>query len=95
MRANLDVTHGLIMAEVVSVALAGKLGKQDAHKLVEEASKKAAKEKRHLREVLAEDKRVTAQLAPKEIEKLFDPLGYNGAADAFITRLLGSIKSGK
>jgi 3-carboxy-cis,cis-muconate cycloisomerase len=95
MRANLDVTHGLIMAEAVSVALAAKLGKQDAHKLVEEASKKAAKDKRHLRDVLAEDKRVTAQLAPKEIEKLFDPLGYNGAADAFITRLLGSIKSGK
>jgi 3-carboxy-cis,cis-muconate cycloisomerase len=95
MRANLDITHGLIMAEAVSVALAGKIGKQDAHKLVEEASKKAAKEKRHLRDVLSEDKRVTAQLPAAEIAKLFEPETYTGVAGDFIDRLLGAIKSGK
>jgi 3-carboxy-cis,cis-muconate cycloisomerase len=95
MRANLDITHGLIMAEAVSVALAGKIGKQDAHKLVEEASKKAAKEKRHLRDVLSEDTRVTAQLPAAEIAKLFAPGSYTGVAADFIGRLLGSIKSGK
>jgi 3-carboxy-cis,cis-muconate cycloisomerase len=93
MRANLDATGGLIMAEAVSVALARKIGKQDAHKLVEEASKRAVKEKRHLRDVLSEDKRVTAQLPAAEIAKLFDPLGYTGVADAFIERLLASIES--
>jgi 3-carboxy-cis,cis-muconate cycloisomerase len=95
MRANLDITHGLIMAEAVSVALARKIGKQDAHKLVEEASKKAVKEKRHLRDVLSEDKRVTAQLPASEIAKLIAPEGYTGAAEDFIDRLLGSIKGGK
>jgi 3-carboxy-cis,cis-muconate cycloisomerase len=95
MRANLDMTRGLIMAEAVSVALAKKIGKQDAHKLVEEASKKAVKEKRHLRDVLSEDKRVTEQLPANEIATLFDPENYTGAADEFIERLLGSIKSGK
>ncbi len=95
MRANLDITHGLIMAEAVSVALADKLGKQEAHKLVEEASKKAAKEKRHLRDVLSEDKRVTAHLPANEIAKLIAPEDYTGAADDFIDRLLGSIKGGK
>jgi 3-carboxy-cis,cis-muconate cycloisomerase len=90
MRANLDASNGLIMAEAVSVALAQTLGKADAHKLVEEAAKKAAKEKRHLRDVLGEDKRVTAQLPAKEIAKLFDPLAYNGAAAEFIDRLLAS-----
>ena len=90
MRANLDASDGLIMAEAVSVALAQKLGKQDAHKLVEEAAKKAVKEKRHLRDVLGEDKRVTAQLPAKELAKLFDPLAYNGAAAEFIDRLLAS-----
>jgi 3-carboxy-cis,cis-muconate cycloisomerase len=93
MCANLDATGGLIMAEAVSVALARKIGKQDAHKLVEEASKKAVKEKRHLRDVLSEDKRVTAQLPAAEIAKLFDPLNYTGVADAFIERLLASIES--
>ncbi len=45
MRANLDISQGLIMAEAVSVALAKKIGKQEAHKLVEEACKKAAQGK--------------------------------------------------
>ncbi|MDB5515385.1 MAG: 3-carboxy-cis,cis-muconate cycloisomerase, partial [Tardiphaga sp.] len=39
MRLNLDETHGLIMAEAVTMALAEKLGKSDAHHLVEAASK--------------------------------------------------------
>jgi 3-carboxy-cis,cis-muconate cycloisomerase len=44
MRANLDLTHGLIMAEAVSMKLAENIGKAEAHKLVEDASKKAASE---------------------------------------------------
>jgi 3-carboxy-cis,cis-muconate cycloisomerase len=90
MKTNLDTTHGLIMAEAVSVALAQKIGKAEAHKLVEEASKKAAKDKRHLRDVVGEDKRVTAHLPQNEIAKLFDPLSYHGMAAEFIDRLLAS-----
>jgi 3-carboxy-cis,cis-muconate cycloisomerase len=95
MRENLDLTHGLIMAEAVSVALAGKIGKQAAHKLVEEASKKAVKEKRHLRDVLSDDKHVTTKLGKAEFAKLFEPENYMGMAGDFIDRLLGSIKIGK
>ena len=46
MRANLDTTHGLIMAEAVTFALAETIGKSDAHHLVEAASKKAVAEKK-------------------------------------------------
>ncbi len=53
MRVNLDVTHGLIMAEAVAFALGAKIGKQEAHKIVEEASRKAIADKRHLQDVLA------------------------------------------
>ncbi len=63
MRANLDATSGLIMAEAVAMALAEKIGKSDAHHLVEAASKKAVAEKKHLRDVLAADSKITAQLA--------------------------------
>src|SRR4051794_16584097 len=55
MRANLDATHGLIMAEAVTFALAEKIGKSDAHHLIEAASKKAVAGKQHLRAVLAQD----------------------------------------
>ncbi len=45
MRANLDTTHGLIMAEAVTFALADKIGKSDAHHLLEAASKMAVARK--------------------------------------------------
>ncbi|HZS63954.1 MAG TPA: 3-carboxy-cis,cis-muconate cycloisomerase [Xanthobacteraceae bacterium] len=92
MRANLDLTHGLVMAEAVSMVLAGKLGKAEAHALVEEASKKAAKEKRNLQDVLAQDKRVTAHLPAAELANLFEPAAYQGVAQAFIDRLIASSK---
>jgi 3-carboxy-cis,cis-muconate cycloisomerase len=91
MRVNLDATHGLIMAEAVAMALAEKVGKSEAHHLVEAASKKAVAEKTHLREVLAADSKVTAQLAPEKIAALFEPMAYQGASQALIDRLLASL----
>lgn len=93
MRSNLDTAHGLIMAEAVTFALAEKLGKSDAHHLVEAASKKSAAEKKHLRDVLAADPKVTAQLSTDAIAKLFDPMDYQGASQALIDRLLKSLKT--
>ena len=40
------------MAEAVSSALAGKIGKQEADRIVEEASRKAIAAKRDLQDVL-------------------------------------------
>src|SRR6202163_2938226 len=62
MRANLDATGGLIMAEAVAMALAEKIGKSEAHHLMEAASKKAVAGKKHLRDVLTGDPKVTANL---------------------------------
>jgi 3-carboxy-cis,cis-muconate cycloisomerase len=94
MRANVDATQGLVMAEAVSFALAAKIGKHEAHKLVEEASRKAVAEKRSLQNVLNDDERVTAQLTAVGLAKLFEPMSYQGAAQTFIDRLIGSLKIG-
>ncbi|MGY8664796.1 3-carboxy-cis,cis-muconate cycloisomerase [Bradyrhizobium sp. UFLA05-109] len=91
MRANLDATHGLIMAEAVTFALAETIGKSDAHHLVEAASKKAVAERKHLRDVLTADSNVTAHLAPEKIAALFEPMAYQGASQALIDRLLDSL----
>jgi 3-carboxy-cis,cis-muconate cycloisomerase len=91
MRSNLDATHGLIMAEAVTMALAERVGKSDAHHLVEAASKKAVAEKKHLRDVLTKDPKVAAQLAADQIAKLFEPMAYQGASQALIDRLLASL----
>jgi 3-carboxy-cis,cis-muconate cycloisomerase len=91
MRVNLDATNGLIMAEAVTMALAEKIGKSDAHHLIEAASKKAVAEKKHLREVLIADSIVTAQLSADRITGLFEPMAYQGASQALIDRLLASL----
>jgi 3-carboxy-cis,cis-muconate cycloisomerase len=91
MRANLDTTHGLIMAEAVTFALADKIGKSDAHHLLEAASKTAVAEKKHLRDVLIGDPRVTVHLGATEIVKLFEPMAYQGLSQTLIDRLLASL----
>jgi 3-carboxy-cis,cis-muconate cycloisomerase len=92
MRANLDTTHGLIMAEAITFALAETIGKSEAHYLVETASKKAVAEKKPLRDVLSGDSKITAQLPAKKIAELFEPMAYQGASQALIDRLLASIE---
>ena len=91
MRANLDTTHGLIMAESVTFALAEKIGKSAAHHLMETASKQAVAEKKHLHDVLANDPRVIQQLDAKKLADLFEPMAYQGVSQALIDRLLASL----
>ena len=68
MRLNLDATDGLIMAEAVTMALAEKIGKGEAHHLVEAASKKAVADRKDLRDVLASDAKVTAHLDAEKLQ---------------------------
>jgi 3-carboxy-cis,cis-muconate cycloisomerase len=91
MRVNLDATHGLIMAESVTMALAEKIGKSEAHHLIEAASKKAVAEKKDLREVLTQDPKVAAHLDAGRIESLFEPMAYQGVSQTLIDRLLASL----
>jgi 3-carboxy-cis,cis-muconate cycloisomerase len=92
MRTNLDATGGLIMAEAVAFALAEKIGKQEAHHLVEAASKKAVAEKKGLREVLEKDAKITAHLDAKRIAQLLEPMAYQGISQTLIDRLLASLE---
>ncbi len=92
MRLNLTETRGQIMAEAVSFALGAKVGKEEAHRLVEEASRKAAAAKRELQEVLGEDDRIKLHLSVGELARLFEPMGYQGAAQTLIDRIIGSLQ---
>lgn len=88
MRANLEASHGLVYAGTVSAALAARLGARAAHELVEAAAKRALAEGRHLREVLAADARVRAELDAQALAALFDPRSSMGPASALIDRVL-------
>jgi len=90
MRQNLDVTHGLIFAEAVTMALAEKMPRSDAHELVQIACKRAQSERCELRSVLAQDAVVKTNLSDAELDRLFTPVNYLGVADQFIDRVLAS-----
>lgn len=88
MRANLDATGGLLMAEAVQMALAPALGRLAAHDRIEAACRKAVGEGRDLLDVLAEDGEITAHAPRERLAELLDPAGYLGAAGVFVDRVL-------
>ncbi len=90
MRANIDSTGGLIFAERAMMLLAPKIGRDKAHNLLEEASRRSLEQKRRLSEVLREMPEVTAQLGSEFLDRLDAPEDYLGSAEAFRTRLLAS-----
>jgi 3-carboxy-cis,cis-muconate cycloisomerase len=93
MQENLGLTQGLIFAEAVTMALSEKMGRSAAHQVVEAACGRAQKENRHLREVLAGDAQVGTYLSSSEIDGLFDPRKYLGAAEAFVDRVVEASRS--
>ncbi|WP_263262552.1 3-carboxy-cis,cis-muconate cycloisomerase [Pseudomonas sp. RIT-PI-S] len=86
MGRNLQLTHGLVLAEAVSIVLAQRLGRDTAHHLIEQCCKRAVAEQRHLRAVLGEDPRVAAELSPAELDRLLDPAHYLGQAQRWVER---------
>jgi 3-carboxy-cis,cis-muconate cycloisomerase len=91
MRANLELTNGLIMAERVTFELAPALGKSKAKSFMEAACKQAVAQKRHLRDVL----RGAPEAAELDLDALFDPATYLGASDVFIDRILALYENEK
>jgi 3-carboxy-cis,cis-muconate cycloisomerase len=88
MRANLDLTHGALLAERVTTALAPALGRGAAHELVTNAAQEAFASDRALGDVLAARSEVTAHVGRDELARLLDPAGYLGATDELISRAL-------
>jgi 3-carboxy-cis,cis-muconate cycloisomerase len=88
MKQNLEQTRGLIYAEAVAMALAKEIGKSEAHKLVEAASERTMKQKRHFREVLADDAQISKHISKGALAELFDPHNYLGEAEAFVDQVV-------
>jgi 3-carboxy-cis,cis-muconate cycloisomerase len=88
MRANLELTHGALLAERVTTALAPAIGRQVAHELVQRAAQEAFATGRGLADVLGDDDRVREHLDPEEVGSLLDPAQYLGATGELIERAL-------
>jgi 3-carboxy-cis,cis-muconate cycloisomerase len=88
MRENLDITGGLVLAESVSMALRERVGRSEAHRLVEAASRRSVERSRPFREELLGDEAIRAELSEDEIDRALDVDGYASEAAALVERAL-------
>jgi 3-carboxy-cis,cis-muconate cycloisomerase len=92
MRANLDLTGGLIMAESLTMALAVHVGRPEGQRIVKVLCDRAVSSGAHLRQVALEDADMQTILTVEEIDRALDPGTYLGSTDAFIDRALRSYR---
>jgi 3-carboxy-cis,cis-muconate cycloisomerase len=90
MRANLEHSGGLIMAESLTMALAAHVGRPEAQRVVKAACTQAQVSSSSLRQAALGDPLVRAALSAEEIDRALDPAGYLGSANALIDRALAS-----
>lgn len=90
MRSNIRSTGGVIFAERAMMLLAPKLGRDVAHKILGEATRRCAAENCHLADVLAEIPEVTSRIDISILRQLEIPEQYLGSAELFRQALLSS-----
>jgi 3-carboxy-cis,cis-muconate cycloisomerase len=88
MRANLDLTRGMIVSEAVMMGLGPYLGRQRAHDLVYDICRDVAATGKPLVELLAQNSEIAKHLTRAELVKLCDPAGYLGLAGEMVDRVL-------
>jgi 3-carboxy-cis,cis-muconate cycloisomerase len=88
MRANLDITNGLIVSEAVMMGLAPTLGRERAHDLVYIICRKVVETGRPLLDLLCEDPEISRRLDRSALAKLVDPANYLGQAGEMVDRVL-------
>lgn len=93
MKTNLDLTDGLIYAEAVSMALAEKMTRAEAHEIVQSACVRAVRARGNLRDALSGDPKIAGLLSAAELDRLFDPGKYLGAAEEYVQRVVGASRT--
>ena len=92
MRANLDLTHGLIVSEAVMMGLAPHLGRGQAHDLIQALCAKAIEQRRPLFDILAETPEITRHVDGDALRRLCDPTRYLGLSAEMVDRVLAKLQ---
>lgn len=88
MRANLDLTHGLVVSEAVMMGLAPYVGREYAHDLVYDICRVAISEKRPLLDLLAENREIAQHVTREQLAAMCDPARYLGQSGVMVDRVL-------
>ncbi len=90
MRANIEVTRGLIFSQAVLLALTRKgRSREEAYQLVQRSSLRAWEKNLDFRALIAADPEVAAVLTPAELDACFSVEPYLGKIDFIFERVLG------
>ena len=92
MQRNIETTQGLIMAEAVMMALAPKMGRLNAHHLVEKACQQAVTEQSHLQDIVSSFTEVKQHFSAAELTLIFKPESYLGNIQDQIDAVLKEAK---
>ena len=84
MRENLTLAGGTLMAESLTVAIAAKLGRHEAQRIVKAESERALRDGITLFDAAVEDTCTAGILSREEIEQALDPARYLGSTDELI-----------
>lgn len=90
MRANLDITNGLVVSEAVMMGLGKSIGREVAHDLVYEVCREAIRQNRPLLELLSGNREIARHLDRAALERLCDPANYLGEAGVMVDRVLAA-----
>ncbi|HVB56754.1 MAG TPA: 3-carboxy-cis,cis-muconate cycloisomerase [Candidatus Acidoferrales bacterium] len=88
MRANLDLTNGLIVSEAAMMGLAPYLGRQRAHDLIYDICRKVAETGAPLLDLLAANAEISRHLDRAALARLVDPANYLGQSREMVDRVL-------
>lgn len=91
MRANLNSTRGLVLAEAITVSLSAHMARSQAHALVSAASRRARADGISLADALCADPAVTSRMSRPQIEQRLTPELYLGEARTFVERVLARV----
>jgi adenylosuccinate lyase len=88
MRANLEASGGYPLSEGVMLALARRVGKQTARRVVQRLAASARHEGRSFAAAIAGDPEICAHLSKEELDRLFTVDAQIGQCQALIDRVL-------
>ena len=89
MRSNLELTHGALFSQRLLLALVSEAGmaRDDAYRLVQDATRRALEGGRPLRELLVGDPALAEATSPLDLDDIFDYRHYTRHAAAILARL--------
>lgn len=88
MRANIDITKGLVMSEAVMMGLGRYIGREYAHDLVYELCREAIKTDQSLLDLLVKHPKINVHLDRAALTRLCDPANYLGQAGVMVDKVL-------